>query len=223
MRKFKCSICGYVYDEAEGNPGQGISPGTKWEDIPDDFVCPICSAAKSLFQLQEEKTTDVVASLESGVEGEVEKLKELSPGEIAAICTNLAKGCEKQRLNEEMEAFNKIAEYFKTKTKYESDKTLSDVAQMLDDDLTTGLAAANTSAKAAFDRGALRSLVWSEKVSNIGKSLLERFEKEGEAMLTDTKIFVCEICGFIYVGDTPLEICPVCKVPNFKIVAVERR
>ena len=47
--KYVCNLCGYVYDEAAGDPGNGISPGTKWESIPDDFVCPICGAGKDEF------------------------------------------------------------------------------------------------------------------------------------------------------------------------------
>lgn len=52
MKKYVCSICGYVFDEAEGLPEYGIEPGTKWEDIPDDFVCPVCGAAKEMFNEQ---------------------------------------------------------------------------------------------------------------------------------------------------------------------------
>ena len=44
-----CSICGFVYDEDEGYPDAGIAPGTKWEDVPEDFVCPLCGAAKDMF------------------------------------------------------------------------------------------------------------------------------------------------------------------------------
>jgi rubredoxin len=51
MKKYQCSICGYTYDEEKGCPGQGIAPGTKWEDIPDDFVCPECGAGKEMFEL----------------------------------------------------------------------------------------------------------------------------------------------------------------------------
>ena len=47
--KYVCDVCGYIYDEAEGDPGNGISPGTKWEDIPDDFACPMCGVDKNSF------------------------------------------------------------------------------------------------------------------------------------------------------------------------------
>lgn len=49
MKKYVCSVCGFVYDEAKGLPDQGIAPGTKWEDLPDDFVCPMCGVAKEMF------------------------------------------------------------------------------------------------------------------------------------------------------------------------------
>ena len=46
--KYTC-ICGYVYDESAGAPDAGIAPGTKWADVPDDFVCPVCGIDKSGF------------------------------------------------------------------------------------------------------------------------------------------------------------------------------
>ncbi len=48
MDKYECP-CSYVYDEAVGDPDGGIAPGTKWEDIPDDWVCPVCGLSKSEF------------------------------------------------------------------------------------------------------------------------------------------------------------------------------
>lgn len=53
MKKYQCSICGYIYDEEKGCPEKGVSPGTKWEDVPDDFVCPECGASKDEFELIE--------------------------------------------------------------------------------------------------------------------------------------------------------------------------
>ena len=46
--KYEC-FCGYVYDEAAGDPDNGFAAGTKWEDLPDDFVCPVCGAGKDAF------------------------------------------------------------------------------------------------------------------------------------------------------------------------------
>jgi rubredoxin len=50
MKKFKCSVCGYIYDPIEGDPDGGIAPGTAFEDIPDDWVCPVCGVAKADFE-----------------------------------------------------------------------------------------------------------------------------------------------------------------------------
>lgn len=49
MKQYVCEVCGYVYDEANGDPEHGIAPGTKWSDIPDDWVCPLCGVDKSQF------------------------------------------------------------------------------------------------------------------------------------------------------------------------------
>ena len=49
MDKYECSICGYVYDPAAGDPDNGVAAGTKFEDIPEDWVCPVCGAPKSEF------------------------------------------------------------------------------------------------------------------------------------------------------------------------------
>jgi rubredoxin len=53
MKKYQCFFCGYVYDEAVGDPDGGIAPSTPWEDIPDDWICPSCGAAKSDFAMME--------------------------------------------------------------------------------------------------------------------------------------------------------------------------
>lgn len=47
MKKYKCTVCGHVYDPAEGDPDSGIAPGTAFEDIPNDWQCPICQVSKS--------------------------------------------------------------------------------------------------------------------------------------------------------------------------------
>lgn len=49
MRKYKCRSCGYIYDPVEGDPDSGIAPGTPFEDIPDNWICPICGVTKDDF------------------------------------------------------------------------------------------------------------------------------------------------------------------------------
>ena len=50
MKKYVCEICGYVYDPAKGDPDNGIAPGTAFEDIPEDWVCPVCGVGKDSFK-----------------------------------------------------------------------------------------------------------------------------------------------------------------------------
>jgi rubredoxin len=49
MDKYKCSICGYVYDPAEGDPASGIAPGIPFSELSDDYLCPICGAPRDEF------------------------------------------------------------------------------------------------------------------------------------------------------------------------------
>ncbi len=52
MKKYVCDVCGWEYDEAEGLPEQGIAAGTKFEDLPEEFVCPLCGVGKDMFSAQ---------------------------------------------------------------------------------------------------------------------------------------------------------------------------
>lgn len=49
LMKYVCDVCGWEYDEEEGYPEGGIAPGTKWEDVPEDFECPLCNVGKDQF------------------------------------------------------------------------------------------------------------------------------------------------------------------------------
>ncbi len=53
MKKYVCAVCGYVYDPAEGDPDGGIAPGVPFENLPDNWVCPVCGASKEDFQPQQ--------------------------------------------------------------------------------------------------------------------------------------------------------------------------
>ena len=48
--KYECVICGFIYDEAEGLPEDGIPPGTRWDDVPEDWACPDCGISKADFE-----------------------------------------------------------------------------------------------------------------------------------------------------------------------------
>jgi len=53
MKKYQCSPCQYIYDPEKGDPDAGVSPGTAFEDLPDDWICPLCGVSKELFEEKE--------------------------------------------------------------------------------------------------------------------------------------------------------------------------
>lgn len=53
MKKYVCTVCGYVYDPEEGDPGNGVAAGTPFEEIPDEWTCPLCGAPKSDFEVEQ--------------------------------------------------------------------------------------------------------------------------------------------------------------------------
>lgn len=50
MQKYVCTVCGYVYDPAVGDPDHGVAPGTKFEDLPADWTCPLCGVGTDMFE-----------------------------------------------------------------------------------------------------------------------------------------------------------------------------
>lgn len=220
MQKYECSICGFIYDETAGYPQGDIAPGTKWENIPKDWVCPLCGATKNEFMLQTEPKTTTVITQSS--EEEQESIRKLSFGELSALCSNLSKGCEKQYRTEEASLFLQLAEYYNQQSTTVTDAQLSELMMLIDQDLSGGFDKGNQKSLAAKDRGALRALTWSEKVTRILSSLLKRYENQKNSILDNTNIYVCEICGFVYIGDDVPDICPVCKVPSLKIAQIPK-
>ena len=209
--KYVCQICGYVYDDAKEK--------VPFAELPDDWKCPLCGAAKSDFKPEangDEKK--VVTSIEP-MDADLEKL---SAGPLAALCSNLARGCEKQYKQEEADLFKQLADYFTAVVPAVNDASVEKIAKELQTD-ADNYAAVRATADANADRGAARVCVWGEKVTRMLSSLVNRYLNEGEAMLKDTNIWVCTTCGFVYIGDTPPELCPVCKVPDWKFEKIEGR
>ena len=58
MDKYVCSVCGYVYDPALGAPDDGIEPGTPWEEVPADWVCPLCGVGKEDFEAEQSERSE---------------------------------------------------------------------------------------------------------------------------------------------------------------------
>lgn len=216
MKKYKCPICGYIYDEEKGIPEKGIAPGTKWSDLPNDWKCPICGVPKDTFEEIKETVKEVVIPTEND-----EELREISYGELGAICSNLAKGCEKQYLDEESNLFNDLANYFDSKRNLNENKNYDDLLEKVNVNLEKDYSRLKELCLENNDRATLRAITWGEKTTIMLKSLVERFQKEGSSFLENTNVYVCDICGFIYIGDDVPSVCPICKVPSLKILQVK--
>lgn len=207
MKKYRCVICGYIYDEAKEE--------VKFEDLPDDWVCPLCGSPKSAFEeVKEEQTKEVIEEIE-----EIDELRSLTNEEITYICSNLAKACEKEYKEEEQNLFLELATYFEEKIKDEPGniEELKENNEKERNEIDQAMKIADKNS----DRGAKRVLTWATKTSNMMKIILENYEKKGLDYIKNTKIWVCDICGFIYIGEEPPKVCPVCKVPSFKILEVK--
>lgn len=209
--KYICQICGYVYDDAKEK--------VPFAELSDDWKCPLCGAAKSDFKPEANGNEKKVVTAIEPMEADLEKL---SAGQLAALCSNLARGCEKQYKQEEADLFKQLADYFTAVVPAVNDASVEKLAKELQTD-ANNYAAVRATADANADRGAARVCVWGEKVTRMLSSLVNRYLNEGEAMLKDTNIWVCTTCGFVYIGDTPPELCPVCKVPDWKFEKIEGR
>ena len=99
--KYVCQVCGYVYDEeAEGVP---------FAELPDSWTCPMCKAPKSMFAPEESEERNVAAMQPASIDAD---MLQLSPGALAALFSNLARGAEKQYMEKEPVLFRRITEYF---------------------------------------------------------------------------------------------------------------
>ena len=212
--RYVCSICGYVYDEAK--------QGKPFAALPETWTCPLCGAAKSAFAPEAAAKSAAPAPTVAPpalVHGDMQKL---SPGALSILCSNLARGCEKQYKEEEAALFREIAAWFAAAAPAAQETGVDALASRIGEDLAA-YSALNAAAVQAGDRGTQRICVWGEKVTAILKTLVERYRREGEAMLRDTDIWVCSVCGFAYVGKEPPRLCPVCKVPAWKFEKIEGR
>ena len=197
MKEYVCTICGYVHKG----------------ELPDGFVCPVCGAGADAFK-------EVVKERAPKTEAPKKRVKapetEFSAIEMSVICSNLARGAEKQYMFEEQKHFETLAGFFLEEAKSQTEASDINVGEMLNRDLTELYPAANESAAEASDRGAKRSLVWSEKVTAALKSVIARYGADGAKIPDGQSVFVCSVCGFVFVGNEPPALCPVCKVPDMR-------
>ncbi len=209
--RYVCRICGYVYDDAKEK--------APFSSLPDDWKCPLCGAPKSEFEPEQRQQTAAVKPAPVSVDESYEKL---SAGQLAALCSNLARGCEKQYKDETAGLFGELADYFTAVVPAVNDASVERLAEMLRNDIDS-YGGVRAVADESGDRGAARVCVWGEKVTRMLSSLVGRYLEEGEAMLEGTDIWICTICGFVYVGETAPPACPVCRVPDWKFEKIEGR
>ena len=208
--KYICQICGYIYDDAKEK--------VPFDELPADWKCPLCGAGKADFKAESTENKPVKTA-ELPV---AEEMVELSAGQLAALFSNLVRGCEKQYKGEEAKLFAELADYFTAVVPPQNDPTVEKLAKDLQDDAES-YAAIRSIADEHNDRGAARICVWGEKVTRMLSSLVKRYLAEGEAMLAGKEIWVCSTCGFVYIGEKAPELCPVCKVPAWKFEKIEGR
>ena len=210
--KYVCSICGYVYDEAK--------EATPFGQLSDSWVCPLCGAPKSAFVPESTQPSAPTARKSVSIDPDAQRL---SPGAMAALFSNLARGCEKQYKPKEQALFMEIADYFAAAAPEVTEADEKLIARIVETDLAQRYPDLTAAAVQAQDRGTQRICVWGEKVTRMVQSLLSRYEKEGEAFLEGNDVWVCTVCGFIYVGKSVPALCPVCKVPDWKFEKIEGR
>ena len=167
--RYICQICGYVYDDDKEK--------VPFKDLPDDWKCPMCGASKSDFKPEnaEKIQRKTLVKAEKGLE-------KLSVGQLAALCSNLARGCEKQYKAKESALFKELADYFTSVAPTVEDATVDNLSKKLWNDIEN-YPEVRATADENFDRGSARICVWGEKVTRMLASLVERYQKEGEDML----------------------------------------
>ncbi len=208
--RYVCTVCGFVYDDAKEQ--------TPFESLPDTWKCPLCGAPKSAFEPEKTVEAEPVPAPVPQIDDD---MRPLSAGQLAALFSNLARGCEKQYKPEEAALFSEIAAYYTAAAPVPEEVSPEVLSELLKEDIKERYPAARAAAEKEEDRGAQRICVWGEKVTRMLSSLADRYLREGEEMLRDTEVWVCTVCGFVYIGKNPPELCPVCKVPAWKFEKME--
>ena len=211
--KYQCTICGYIYDEEKEN--------VPFSELPDDWKCPLCGALKSDFKPMSNSLSNEKQKI--NVETVHYDMEKLSVGALSVVFSNLARGSEKQYKGKQEELFRKLSDYLAKITPKENDADVKRLSELVLSDIDNGYVSLKSVAQDERDRGTQRICVWGEKVTRMVSSLLNRYEKEGESFLENTEVWVCSVCGFIYVGDNAPKLFPVCKVPDWKFDKIERR
>ena len=138
---------------------------------------------------------------------------------LAAVFSNLAKASEKQQFFEAAGLYDQLAAVYSEDAAEEG--TLEELREALVLDITTGYPAIEAAGTEVADRGVLRAARWGEKVTTSQRALIDRYLSKGEELLEGGKLFVCEACGFIFLGQDPPPVCPACKAPARRFSAIK--
>lgn len=152
--------------------------------------------------------------------------KSIVSGEMAPILSNLAKAAEKMQAPDLAVRFLNLSKSCDL-TLDAVDREMPPVSNTWDSCaaqnqilLTRAFPSIESALEARPDRAVLRVDTWGKKVAAIQKSLLQRYIQKGDDVVRGKDIFVCEACGFIFLGDAAPAICPICKAPASRFVRV---
>ena len=203
MKKYKCTICKYEYDPAQGDPTQGIAPGTPFEALPADWKCPRCKQGKEKFEpIEEPKPANPYAGTQT------EKAKKEGFEQIAALFLQTAEN-EKEHAKLWFKELNGIG------------NTAENLAAAADGenyewtDMYEGFA--RTAEAEGFPELAakFRGVAAIEKHHEERyRALLHNVEAQEVFAKSEVKVWECRNCGHIVVGTQAPEVCPVCNHPQ---------
>ncbi len=226
MKKYQCKVCKFVYDPAQGDPTQGIAPGTAFEDLPDTWRCPRCKKDKSFFEpIEEEKPA---ANPYAGTQTE-KNLMTAFAGESEARnkYTYFASKAKKEGFEQIAALFQLTADNEKEHAKlwFKELNGIGDTAHNLAaaaagenyewTDMYAGFA--ETAEKEGFHELAekFRGVAAIEKRhEERSRALLHNVEAKEVFAKSEVKVWECRNCGHIVVGTKAPEVCPVCNHPQ---------
>ena len=224
MKKYKCTICKYEYDPAQGDPTQGIAPGTPFEALPADWKCPRCKQGKEKF----EPIAEVKANPYAGTQTE-KNLHAAFAGESEARnkYTYFASKAKKEGYEQIAALFLQTAENEKEHAKlwFKELNGIGDTAE----NLAAAAAGENYEwtdmyegfARTAEAEGFTELAAKFRGVAAIEKhheeryrALLHNVEAKEVFAKSEVKVWECRNCGHIVVGTQAPEVCPVCDHPQ---------
>ena len=225
MKKYKCTICKYEYDPAQGDPTQGIAPGTPFEDLPADWKCPRCKQGKEKFEPIEEPKpanpyagTQTEKNLHAAFAGESEarnkytyfasKAKKEGFEQIAALFLQTAEN-EKEHAKlwfKELNGIGTTAENLAAAAAGEN----YEWTDMYEGFARTAEAEGFPELAAKFRGVAAIEKHHEERY----RALLHNVEAQEVFAKSEVKVWECRNCGHIVVGTKAPDVCPVCNHPQ---------